>query len=99
MKVINEQDNILLNRKEVNLLIEHNGIAPKKNVILDEIGKHFKTDNSLVAIKGIYPKYGSYELNVIAYIYESLDIMKKIESINKKIKKDGEKKGKKQATK
>ena len=100
MKILNQENNILLNRKELNMIIEHSGIAPKKESIISEIAEQFKTEGSLIVVKGIYPRYGSYELNIIAYIYESLGHLNKIEGIKeKKTKKDGEKKGKKQATK
>ena len=96
MKITNEQNNILLNRREINLLIEHNGIAPKKEAILNDISKHFKTENNLITIKGIYPSFGKHELDVIAYVYDSLDIMNKIECVKKKVKKNGKEKSKKQ---
>lgn len=84
MKVLKEMDNSLLERKEVQVLIEADsnpgfGIAVK-------IAEHFKSAPELAVIKKIFSGFGKSEFLIDAYIYKNAEA-KSIEP-KVKVKKD-----------
>jgi len=81
MKVLNEIKNSLLSRKEVQIELNHSGIAPKKETIINDIAKQFKSESNLIVVKGMIPSFGTNNLDIKAYVYESLEMLKKIERI------------------
>ncbi len=79
MKVLEEKDNSLLNRKEVKIVVEAG-----KNPSLQEAGKivaeKFKSSEDLVAVKGVKGKFGRNTFLISANIYnkkEDKDILEK----------------------
>lgn len=85
-KVLNETDNKLLNRKEIEYEVEYSGATPTKEKIKDELAKDLKLNPELVVVKHIYPYYGKRKSKVIVYIYDNVDNLKRIEIKNKKAK-------------
>ncbi len=79
MKVLEEKDNLLLNRKEVKIVVE-----AAKNPSLQEacktISEKFKVQEDLVAVKEVKGKFGRNTFLISANIYdkkENKDILEK----------------------
>jgi len=92
MKIINEIYNQLLNRKEIVYEIEHSGATPTKEKVKDDIARHEKINPELVVVEHIYSYYGKRKSKIIAYAYNSVDDLKRME-IKKTKKVVEEKKG------
>ena len=92
MEITKEIKNDLLKRKEVEASVNSMG-NPGTDSITKSLSSHFKTDEENIKINTIKNKYGTNMFDVRAYIYESLEIKKKMEPV-KKVKKaaEGEKK-------
>ncbi|MBU0929663.1 MAG: 30S ribosomal protein S24e [Nanoarchaeota archaeon] len=93
MKIINEKEMPLLNRKRVTLDLEHlNSKTPSREEIKKKLSAILKSPEDLVAIRHVYTKFGQGESKVIAHVYnkkEDLDYLEKKKV--KKQKEDGKK--------
>ena len=96
MKVISKNISPLLNREELVLEIDINGVTPKKEDIKKKIVQELKVDENLVAVKKILSEYGGGEVKVIVYNYKDKKSFDSIEIIKKKAKKEKPKEVKKE---
>ncbi len=94
MKIVNEINSPLLNRREIKIELDYSGAVPSKDSIKKKISENLKIDENLVIVKHVYPRYGENKADAIAYAYKSEDDIKKIE---KKVK-DGKEKVEEQKT-
>lgn len=79
MKILEEKDNPLLNRKEVKIIIEA-GKNPSLQEACKSVAEKFKSPEDLVAIKGVKGKFGRNTFLISANIYnkkEDKDILEK----------------------
>lgn len=81
LKILEDKENKLLNRKEVLVEIEFSGKTPSNNEVKKELVKHFKTDEKLVIIEKIDQEFGLNKGKVHAKIYKSEKDVEKIEFI------------------
>lgn len=93
MKVLKEEKNPLLSRTSLILEEDH---AAKKTPSYEDVAKKIadilKTKPELVKVKHIYSEFGKGKSRIIANVYTSLEKLKDIEEIKKKVKKEEAKK-------
>ena len=82
LKIINEQENILLSRKEVTTSINFDGKTPSRKDVQKELAKKLKAKEPMTIIKKIDNEYGSTFAKVSAYIYSDEEVMNKLERKN-----------------
>lgn len=85
LKIERQEYKPLLSRTEVTATISSSS-TPKKTEIQEKLSEKFNKEKELVVVKHIYQKFGKHEARVIAYVYDSLEAMKKFEKIKKKEK-------------
>ncbi len=89
-KILSEENNKLIGRKEIRARIAYSGATPDR----DSLRKEFKGKN--VVVRRIRPEFGSNSAIVDAVIYDSEEIMNKLEAEH--IKKRNEEKPKDDAS-
>ena len=88
MKIIKQEYNPLLERKQVVVSLEHEGNkTPSNQEVKKLISENFKTAEDLITVKHVYTKFGDGISRIFAYVYENKDIFNAIELIRKKKKK------------
>jgi len=78
MKIIKENDNKLLCRKEVVAFFENEGTTRTRADIKSEIAKKFKADENLIIVREIKTHFGSQNFDVTAMIYDDEKSLKLI---------------------
>tara|TARA_Y100000034_G_C6653579_1_gene286194 strand:+ start:147 stop:437 length:291 start_codon:yes stop_codon:yes gene_type:complete len=96
MKVLKNFENKLCNRMEYEIELVHDKEkTPTKEDIKKKLATLFKTKEELIALKGIYTKYGYSKSKISAYAYSDDKSFKNFEVKNhgkkKKTKKQGSK--------
>ena len=86
IKIINQRENPLFNRKEAEIMIEAS-VAPKMSEAEAFIAKEFSTNSDNVKIRKIKGRFGSKNFIITANIYNSKEDKDKIEKKTKKDKK------------
>ncbi len=80
LKFISEKENPLMQRKEVEFIIEHiKDKTPSRKEIKDLLKAVKNYDPELVVIKKIESIYGIGKEKVLVFIYDNKEIMEKIE--------------------
>lgn len=82
-KILNQRENPLFNRKEVEVNIEAS-VAPKISEAEEIIAKEFSSSPENVKIKKIRGNFGSNEFVITAKVYTSKEEKEKIEPKSKK---------------
>lgn len=90
IKIQNQKQNILLEREEIKGIISNEKTISKVE-LQKAIAEQTKKPTELIAIKSIYPSYGSHKANFEVFIYNTQEALKKIEP---KTKEKTEKKAK-----
>lgn len=85
MKVIEDKNNILLNRKEVKIIIESSK-NPSIAEANEKIAEHFKADKEGIAVKNIKGKFGRSTFLITANIYNNKDTKEAVEPKKKEKK-------------
>lgn len=94
LKINEEKQNPLFNRKEIEGEIQAE-IVPKKQEVIGELSKKFSVQEDAIKIKGIKGKFGTKIFKIKANIYTSKEERDGIEVKTKKEKRkaeEGEKK-------
>ena len=104
LKIIEEKENPLLNRKNILAELEYSKIAtPRKTEVKKILADTLKIGEELIELKHVYPIFGKNKAKVIAHIYKNIKDLENIEKIKKrakkKVKKKVEESGKKTETK
>jgi ribosomal protein S24E len=86
MKIIEEKENKIFNRKEIRAEIQAPK-TPNKEELSNSIAEKFSVEKGLVVIENIDGKFGSSIFSVSAKIYNSSGDKEKIEPKSKKDKK------------
>ncbi len=82
MEILQKSKSAILSRTEIVAKISHiEKKTPSKEELKEALSKELKTDKNLVVIDGIYTEYGKGKSKVIAKIYESKEMLRKIERI------------------
>ena len=85
LKIINEKEMPLLDRKVVSLELDYEGTAtPKKTDITKQLIPLLKTKESLLKIKKVFPHYGEDKAKVKAYVYKNESSLKEFEKVEEK---------------
>ncbi|MBS3134516.1 hypothetical protein J4214_04770 [Candidatus Woesearchaeota archaeon] len=89
MKTLNQFYNPLLERKEIEVSMEHaKSKTPSGIEIKKIISEHFKSPEDLVVVRYIKTEFGDNVSKINAYIYENKDVFTAIEIFRKKKIKD-----------
>lgn len=86
IKIIEEKENKVFNRKEIKAEIQASK-TPNKEEISKSIAEKFSVEKELVVIEKINGKFGSLVFSVSAKVYKSLADKERIEPKSKKDKK------------
>lgn len=79
VKITKKKENPLLNRIECEADLSYQGKTIGYAETAKEIAAHLKTDEKLVVIKHIYPKFGMQGAKVLFYAYKNESDLKRIE--------------------
>jgi|SRR3989344_3279701 len=86
LKILNEIQRKLLERKELEIEAIFDGPTPKKQDLLKEIVSLTKAKENLIVLKRINQIYGASKAKILVYIYGSEEAFKKTEPKEKKPK-------------
>ena len=86
IKIINQRENSLFNRKEAEIMIEAS-VAPKISEAEAFVAKEFSTQADNVKIRKIKGRFGSKNFVITTNVYNSKEDKDKIEKKSKKGKK------------
>ena len=89
IKLIKEREAPLLARKRLSFEIDYSGSkTPSKDDVKKTVASLQKIKEDLVAVRHIYPRFGSSKAKIIVHIYKTLKDLKRYEpKIKKKEKK------------
>jgi ribosomal protein S24E len=80
-KVIQEIENKLFSRKEINLEIDHkNAQTPSRAELYKFMSVKFKTPAEQIVLKKMKTGFGSNKSMLKLYIYDNIDVISKIEN-------------------
>jgi ribosomal protein S24E len=71
LRIENEKENKLFNREEISGMIVFKGATPSNQEVIAHIAKKKGCGEELVAIKGIYTKFGTQTAGFEAFIYKT----------------------------
>ena len=86
MNVVNEFDNKLLKRRELEVVSNYDS-NPGYVRVIKELAEKFKVGEDLIVVRRIGSRFGSHEFLIELYIYEDVDRKNKIEPKKKEKKK------------
>jgi small subunit ribosomal protein S24e len=79
IKIIEEKNNPLLNRREVVFKVEHESATPSRKSIVDRIAATMNSKEGLVIIDNLKTEFGKRETIGYAKIYETEERAKQVE--------------------
>jgi len=80
VKIIERNENKLLNREEIYAVVEHpNGATPKREEIRKKLAAMLGVAENLIVIQKILSVYGLPISRVFAHVYKDEDTLKKLE--------------------
>ena len=81
LEITENNDNPLLNRQEVQIIIKHESDAtPKRNQVIKSLSEKLKAKKDLIIIDHLKNKYGKTETQGYAKIYTNKDSLNLIET-------------------
>ena len=81
LEIIEQNDNPLLNRQEIKVVIKHSeSSTPRRNQVIKNISEQLKTNRELVIIDHLKNAYGKTETHGYAKIYSDRESLSKIET-------------------
>ena len=81
LEIIEQNDNPLLNRQEIKVVIKHNeSSTPRRNQVIKNISEQIKANRELVIIDHLKNSYGKTETHGYAKIYSDKESLSKIET-------------------
>lgn len=90
IQIIKQEKKQLIGREEIEAQVTIFP-TPSNKQVQEELAKKLNKKSELIIIKHIYPKFGSHENNIIAYIYDNEESLKKFEKKKEKKKEEQEK--------
>ncbi|HII05822.1 MAG TPA: 30S ribosomal protein S24e [Methanotrichaceae archaeon] len=79
IKVIEEKENPILNRREVKFVVEHDGPTPTRKSVIDKIAATMNSKVGLVMVDSLKSEFGKRETVGYAKIYETEERAKEVE--------------------
>ncbi|EFK95393.1 30S ribosomal protein S24e [sediment metagenome] len=79
LTITNKKENKILQRTEIQAKISFTGATPSNKQVQEEIAKKLNAGIDLVVTKQILTTFGNTQAEVKAYVYNTIDQMKKIE--------------------
>lgn len=86
LKILNEKENKLLDRKELEVEAIYDGPTPKKIELTKEISNLSKAKENLIKIKKIRQSFGATRAYISLYVYNTEESLKSIEPHERKKK-------------
>ena len=81
LEITEQNDNPLLNRQEVKVVIKHNeDSTPRRNQVIKNLSEQLKTKRELVIIDHLKNAYGKTETHGYAKIYSDKESLEQIET-------------------
>ena len=80
IKVLEQKNNPLLQRREVKFSVSHNLGTPSRDEIKGQIAAHLNSKPELVIIERMRSQFGKRETHGYAKIYETVERMKSVET-------------------
>lgn len=81
LEITEQNDNPLLNRQEIKVVIKHNeSSTPRRNQVIKNISEQLKTNRELVIIDHLKNAYGKTETHGYVKIYSDREALSKIET-------------------
>ena len=80
IKVTEEKNNPLLQRREVHFSVSQNLGTPSRQEIKNKLAAYLNSKPELVIIERMKPEFGKRETRGYAKIYESMDRLKNVET-------------------
>ena len=81
LEITEQNDNPLLNRQEIKVVIKHNeSSTPRRNQVIKNISEQLKANRELVIIDHLKNSYGKTETHGYAKIYSDKESLSKIET-------------------
>lgn len=77
--IASEFYNKLLNRKDIQILIDYDGATPKRDDVLKLIAEYLKVSEDRIAIVKMENLFGQHRLSVHCHVYDTAEDMKKYE--------------------
>lgn len=91
IQILKQEKKSLIGREEIEATITVE-ITPSNKQVQEQLSKKLNKNPELIVIKHIYPKFGSHENKIIAYVYDTEESLKKFEKKKEKKKEEGEQK-------
>jgi small subunit ribosomal protein S24e len=79
IKITEERENPILNRREVKFVVEHDGPTPSRKSVIDKIAATMNSKVGLVMVDSLKSEFGKRETMGYAKIYESEERAKEVE--------------------
>jgi small subunit ribosomal protein S24e len=79
IKIIEEKNNPLLNRREIVFKVDHESATPSRKSIVDRIAATMNSKEGLVVIDNLKTEFGKRETIGYAKIYETEERAKQVE--------------------
>jgi small subunit ribosomal protein S24e len=79
IKVIEEKENPILNRREIKFVVEHDGPTPSRKNVVEKIAATMNSKVGLVMVDSLKSEFGKRETLGYAKIYETEERAKEVE--------------------
>ena len=90
IEIKEKNENPLLSRVEVKGSIEFEGATPSNMELIEILAKELKKDSNLIVVKNIYTQFSQQKAEFLAFVYNDLEAISKIEKVTKHLKKKAE---------
>lgn len=77
----------LLQRTQIEGMIEFEGATPSKISVVEQLGKNLSLAAELISLQSIYTQFGSRRARFTAYAYQNAEARKKYETVLSHLKK------------
>ena len=82
IQIIEEKDNPLLERKEIQLRVIQDAGSPKISDLRKKIAAQLSLDENLFVVQRVYAEYGMNESRCVLKIYNSEERLKAVEAVH-----------------
>jgi len=79
IEVVSENENKLIDRKEIRIKVGFSGATPKRSEIKGELSGKLGMNSDLLVIRQITEKYGTKSVEADVHIYKNVEKLKEIE--------------------
>jgi ribosomal protein S24E len=86
INIVSNNDNKLLDRKEVEAEISFSGTTPKRAELKEAVGHKIGANPELIALRQVRSNFGSHSVKVTAYAYSSKEALMATEPLHIKVR-------------